>query len=221
VTPAGRFARGTSSAARVLCSVIIVVGVALVPAELRGALAAALVVALALLVTRPRVRWLLLRFLPALLAIAALVLPLVLAGRAADASFVAIRASLATVAALAFASTIATGELGAALLALGVPLAVSATVETMLRQLSTLQSEGRRIAFALRLRGARGVTLTTHVCAALLVRSATRAERIELAMRLRGYDMRRAAHAARLRSTDAPALTLAAAAATALHLTLH
>lgn len=213
-------ARHTSPAARVLCSILVVGGVALTPAHASAAAAAGVLVALTLLVTRPTAKALLLRGLPALLAIAALVVPLLLAGRFHDASAIALRAGLSTLAALAFASTIAAGELGAALRALGVPLALSATIETMLRQLSTLESEGRRIAFALRLRGARGSTLTTHVCAALLVRSAARAERVGLAMRLRGYDVRHAAQRARLRSRDLPALTAATLAITALQLSV-
>lgn len=214
------FARKTSPAARVLCSIIVVGAVALTPAHRAAAAAAAVLVALTLLVTMPDARQLLRRALPALLAIGALVLPLLLSGRLHDAGAIAARASLATVAALAFASTIAPGELGAALLALGVPALLGATIEAMLRQLSTLESEGRRIAFALRLRGARGSTLTTHVCAALLVRSAARAERVDLAMRLRGYDVRHAARSSRLRAGDLPALGLVAAAATALQLSV-
>ncbi len=216
----GFFARHTSPAARVLCSLFVVCGIALIPARASAAAAACVLVAGTLLVLRPSVKPLVLRGLPALLAIAALITPLLLAGRVHEASAIAARASLATLAALAFASTIAAGELGAALGALGVPAALSATVETMLRQLSTLESEGRRIAFALRLRGAKGHALTTHVCAALLVRSAGRAERVALAMRLRGYDVRHAAQRARLRAPDLPFLAAAAAAVTALQLSV-
>jgi energy-coupling factor transporter transmembrane protein EcfT len=214
------FARKTSPAARVLCSIIVVGAVALTPAHATAAAAAAVLVALTLLVTRPDARQLVLRAVPALLAIGALVLPLLLSGRPHEAGAIALRACLATVAALAFASTIAPGQLGAALLSLGVPPVLGATIETMLRQLSTLESEGRRIAFALRLRGARGSTLTTHVCAALLVRSAARAERVDLAMRLRGYDVRYSARSSRLRASDLPALVLLAAAAAALQLSV-
>jgi len=220
VTRPALLARKTSPAARILCSLIVVGSIALTPARAEGALGSALLVATTLLVTAPNFAQLLRRALPALLAIAALVAPLLFAGRFQDAASIALRASLASVAALAFAACIAPGELGGALSALGVPSALGGTIETMLRQLSTLRSEGSRIALALRLRGARGSTLTTHVCAALLVRSSMRAERVALAMRLRGYDVGTSARQARLRAGDVPALVLAAAATTLLHVSV-
>jgi energy-coupling factor transporter transmembrane protein EcfT len=54
--------------------------------------------------------------------------------------------------------------------------------------------------------------------AALLARSATRAERVELALRLRGYDERERPEGVPLALRDAPTLAIAAIAALAVHL---
>jgi cobalt/nickel transport system permease protein len=112
---------------------------------------------------------------------------------------------------------LSSGQLGGALAALRVPYAIAGVIETMLRQVAHVTSEGRRIRLALELRGAHGSGLTLTLLGALLVRSVQRAERVDLAMRLRGYDPGRAAELARLRASDAPALALAIAAALTVH----
>jgi energy-coupling factor transporter transmembrane protein EcfT len=152
-----------------------------------------------------------------LFGVFALVAPLALAGRAGVACAVGARALIASLAALAMASTLAPFELGGALRALGVPSVLSGVIEVMLRQVSILEVEGRRIVLALQLRGATRSAVATHVPAALLMRSIERAEHVELAMRLRGYDVEHAAERARLRRSDAKLLMLSVLAVASVH----
>lgn len=206
-----------SIAARVLGLIVIVAGIATAPLGSPITAAFALTaVGLLLLLTRPRPLPLLRRGLPALIGVGALSLPIALTDPQ-RAALLAARATLALTAALAIASTIPSGRLGPALSALGLPASIAAVLTTLLRQLTLLGSEARRLWLARRLRGARGVGASTEMMAALLVKSAARAERVELAMRLRGYDERHAPAGVVLRVADTPALACAALVATALH----
>jgi cobalt/nickel transport system permease protein len=209
--------RHTSPAARLLCSAIVVVGLATAPRRLSSGLASLALVLFVLWAASVAWRRLLWRGLVLALTSSALLVPLAVTGRAADALFSGARVLCAGVAALGFAATLPVAELAAALGALRVPRSLTGTIEIMLRQLVELEREGRRIALALALRGARGRVLATSTAGALFVRSIERAERVDLAMRLRGYDPGSPAPSARLRAADAPALCVALACALSVH----
>lgn len=207
-----------SVAARLLALALMAVGLATVPLTRPAPLLLALGLVLAIVaIVRPAPRRIARRGLPALLGIGALALPLAASDPARGAT-VALRALLAVTAVLTIAETIPLTRVGPALSALGLPPALSNVVATLLRQLGSLLDEGRRLALARRLRGAGGVGVSTEMMAGLLARSAARAERVELAMRLRGYDEAHRLPGTALRLADTPLLTLAAAAAVALHL---
>lgn len=201
-------------AARLACLVVLAAGIATAPlgsGQSRALLAALLL--LVLLVTRPKPRWLFLRLGPALLGLAALLVPLLLSGSAAQAPEILGRALGAACVATCIGSTIPLADLGPALATLGVPRVVASTVHTLLWQVEHVGSEGRRLILARQLRGAR--RFGPEVLAQLLVRTTERAERVDLAMRLRG-----ASRAERGRfGVDGAALLLGALlVAVALHL---
>lgn len=210
--------RAASPAARLLAGALLVAAIATAPLGSPRALSisAAVLVAM-LLAAQPRLGLLAKRALPAVLLIVALVLPLLIAGQTAQAIAMGARASLAVGVALAVAATLQLDELPGALLALGIPTALARVVETMLRQVSSVQAEGRRIVLARRLRGARGFGVGPEVLSALLVRTSARAERADLAMRLRGYNAEAARDQARLCLRDVPLLLLVLAAVVLLH----
>ena len=213
--PLRRFA---SPAARVLTGALLVAAIATTPVGSTRALAISAFLVLATLVaSQPRLGVLARRALPAALLIAALVLPLVLSGQTAQALGLGARAALAVTVALAVFASVTLEELPGALRALAVPRALCAVVETMLRQLGSVEDEGRRIVLARKLRGARGWGVGPEVLSALLVRTSARAERVELAMRLRGYSPDAARQQARLGWRDAPLLAAVVLAALALH----
>jgi energy-coupling factor transporter transmembrane protein EcfT len=207
-----------SIAARVLASLLIVSGIATAPRAAPGSLAAsAVLVVLLLLVIRPDARTLGRRAAAALLGVIAVALPIALVDPA-RASLLAGRALCAALAALAIASTIPAAELGPALSGLGVPRGVSTVIASMLRQAGSIATEGRRLALARSLRGATGLGASTEMFAALLARSSLRAERVELALRLRGHDESARPAGARLGLGDVPAVAAAAVAALGVHL---
>lgn len=211
--------RAASPAARLLAGAVLVAAIATAPIGSLPALSiSALVLLATLLAAQPRLRPFMHRALPAALVIAALVVPLVIAGRSAQALAMGARATLAVGVALGVAASLALDELPGALSALGVPAALAAVVETMLRQLGSVQDEGRRIVLARRLRGARGFGVGPEVLSALLVRTSARAERAELAMRLRGYNPALAREQARLGRRDLPLLGLTIVLAVLLHI---
>ncbi len=223
LAPVGRagapLRRAASPAARLLCGALLVAAIATAPIGSPTALAiSSAVLLIALLVTQPRPRPLARRALPAVLLIAALVLPLVVAGETHRALAMGARATLAVGVALAMAASLRLDELPGALAALRVPRALAAVVETMLRQLDSVRDEGRRIVLARRLRGARGWGVGPEVLSALFVRTSARAERVELAMRLRGYSPDAARERARLGRGDVPLICLAVAMALLLHI---
>jgi energy-coupling factor transporter transmembrane protein EcfT len=211
-------ALGPSIAARVLGLLLLVTGIATAPLDRAASLlAAAATVGLLLALVRPEPRLLARRALPAAIGVAALALPIAFVAPE-RAALIACRALLALLAALAIASTIPSGRFGSALAALGVPAAFAAVVAGVLRQLDLLIAEGRRLAIARRLRGARGTAVSVELLAALLTRSAARAERVELAMRLRGHAEHASGTDVRLRPADAPAVVAALAASVLIHL---
>ncbi len=165
---------------------LLVVGVATVPfhhTPVRLAVGFVLIATFAL--TRPDFGLLWRRGLLAIGAVAALMVPWVVTGDIEHALEVGARASAATLIALAFASTLPLRELSPALRALGVPAVFASTISTMLWQLSNVAAEGRRLVLARKLRGVRGV-VGPEILAELFLRSTARAERVELAMSLRG-----------------------------------
>jgi len=213
------FQRAASPAARLLAGAVLVAAIATTPVGSLPALSISLLLLVAtLLAARPRLRPFARRALPALLVIAALVVPLVITGRTAEALAMGARATLAVGVALSVAASLGLDELPGALSALGVPAALAAVVETMLRQLGSVQDEGRRIVLARKLRGARGFGVGPEVLSALLVRTSARAERAELAMRLRGYNPVLARERARLGRRDLLLLGLTIALAILLHI---
>jgi cobalt/nickel transport system permease protein len=207
-----------SPAARLVCALVIVTALATLPLAVPAGLLGALVVVIALLGSvRPHWGVLGKRLLPALLMIAALVTPLLLSGSGARAAAVFARATLAVLAALAFAETLRPEELGAALRALRFPPALAEVVTTLLRQLEALGGEARSIGLARRLRGAHGPAFSADAVATLLIRAHDRAERAQLAQRLRGFGAETASQKARLRRSDGALLALSGLAAAFLH----
>ena len=205
-----------SAPARLACLLVLVAGVATAPVQARrGQLLALVIPCVALALTRPRLRWLASRLGAASFGLAALIVPFVLLGPAARALPISLRATSATLIAIAIASSIELSELPRALRSLAVPEVLASTVHAMLWQLGHVSDEARRLLLARRLRGARN-GFGPEVLALLLVRTAARAERVDLALRLRGATGALTARS-RFRPSDAPILGLAAGAALALH----
>lgn len=179
--------RWLSPAGRVLCAAVAVAAVATAPLfESRLRIGAVIVsIGAAMVLGRPRPRWLARRGAAAGLTAAALVVPFVLAGQTARAADVAFRASAAIALALSFAATLSLAELPRALATLRAPRALSGAVHALLWQLEHVGDEGRSLLLARRLRGARGA-FGPEVLSSLLARTAARAERVEVALALRG-----------------------------------
>ena len=216
MSPAAPLVRYATPAGRVLCAVIVVAAIATAPLGSRSAAFAAVTLTLlTLAATRPDKRGLWRKLWPGLLLIVALVIPLVAAGRHAQAGSLAARALLTLLSAIGFAHTLKPDELGTALYGLRVPPALASVVVTLLRQLEVIRGEARTIGLARRLRGARGAALGGDALAMLLVRVAARAERVELAQRLRGFGARAAR--AGLEVRDLAVLAPAAVLGLSLH----
>jgi energy-coupling factor transporter transmembrane protein EcfT len=180
--------------------------------------AAALGLLVLLLIVRPDLKKLVRRAILGVGVVVMFVLPLLASGQSEQAALLGARSLLALSLALTVADTLALGEVGPGLAALGVPCKLASVVAAALTQVGLLRDTGERIALARRLRGARGVSVGPDVVAALLIRSAERAERMSLAADLRGRDIRRAASRARLMLRDSLVLAPALAAALLLHL---
>jgi energy-coupling factor transporter transmembrane protein EcfT len=182
----------------------------------RGLLGAACALLLLLVMVRPDPVRLARRALFGVGIVLLFVLPLLLVGRTEQAALLGARSLLAVSIALTVADTLELAEVGPALAALGVPCKLASVVAAALTQVGLLRDTGERIVLARRLRGARGVAVGPDVVAALLVRSAERAERMALAADLRGRDIRRSARRAGLLPGDAMVLVPALAVAVAL-----
>jgi energy-coupling factor transporter transmembrane protein EcfT len=163
---------------------------------------------------RPRARWLARRAAAASMAVAAIVVPFVLAGQTERAAEFAFRAATAVALALTFAATISLADLPRALATLRVPRALSGAVHALLWQLEHVGDEGQRLLLARRLRGARGA-FGPEVLSSLLARTAIRAERVDVALALRG--VRAPESRDGLRRTDWVATVAVLAFAVALH----
>jgi energy-coupling factor transporter transmembrane protein EcfT len=210
--------RHFSAPARLLVLLLWTTAVATLRPDARsslGALAAAALVATG--VGRPRARWLAARIAVASLGVVGLALPFVFAGDAGRALALAARAFFCVWVALALASSIALAELPGAMRALGAPVSLAATVYALFWQMENVTAEGRRLVLARRLRGATG-GFGPDVLALLFVRTARRAERVDLALRLRGATARSLAPRAQLGLRDLPVVAIALALAIALHL---
>ncbi len=170
---------------RIVCALVLASGIATAPLAGRvelGLLALALLVTYAL--ERPGSRWLASRVGPLVLGIVALLVPLWLTGDVARANRLALRAFAAAWCATLILSQLTLPRLAPALRALGVPLALRSAIHTLVWQLEHVAEEGRRLILARELRQAR--RFGPEVLSELLVRTAARAERVDLALRLRG-----------------------------------
>jgi cobalt/nickel transport system permease protein len=203
----------------VLGCVVLVTGISTAPLRSRDALVASACVALAVLFfTRAAPLALVKRSLVAVPLLAALVLPVMLAGQAQHAVELGLRAMLALITALSFAATLSSIELPAALTNLGLPQPLARMLGTMLRQAGAVQAQGQRILLARKLRGAKGGAMSAEVLASLLTSTAERAERVELAMRLRGADLATLKAGQGLGPRDLPLLLASSCAAIAIHI---
>jgi cobalt/nickel transport system permease protein len=201
----------------VLSCLLLVVGIATARVDSPKALAAAGLVSLVLVLwLRPEPRQLLRRALMVLPLLAALVLPLALTGQTERALALTARAVAALVTTLTFAASLDTTELPEALSALGFPRVLVALLASMLRQAGAVASQAQRIVRARRLRGARGSNVSAEVLASLLTKTAERAGRVELSMRLRGVNLDSQRARRQLRSSDAPAIVTAALVAASI-----
>jgi energy-coupling factor transporter transmembrane protein EcfT len=211
-------ARPSSPAARILLLVGSTAAVATLRSPTPRSLAlAALALCALLLLVRPEFARLARRALFGVGIVLVFTLPLLAVGQSQQAALLGTRSLLALGVALTLADTLALGEVGSGLAALGVPCKLASVVASALTQMGLLRDTGERIALARKLRGATGAGVGPDVVAALLVRSAERAERMSLAADLRGRDIRRAARQARLVPHDAIVLAPALLGAIALH----
>ena len=215
---APRALRATSPAARVLGCAVLVTAISTAPLRSRDALVACACATVAVLcVTRAAPLALLKRSVLAVPLLATLVLPMWLVGQAGHAFELGLRALLALITALSFAATLSIVELPAALSNLGLPRALVLVLGTMLRQAGAVQAQGQRILLARKLRGAKGGAVSAEVLASLLASTSERAERVELAMRLRGADLATPKAGRGLGPPDLPLLLASACAAVAIH----
>jgi energy-coupling factor transporter transmembrane protein EcfT len=122
--------------------------------------------------------------------ITALVLPFIVTGEWVTAARLGLRALSAATIALTFTSDLSGPGLATALGTLRAPASLVEVIEGLALQLDSLRNVARRVVLARKLRGARGLKGSATVLPELLVRSAERAERLELARRLRGYERR-------------------------------
>jgi energy-coupling factor transporter transmembrane protein EcfT len=209
---------GVSPAGRILCSVFLVASVATLDPSTTRVRVSLLVLLFAIFaLTRPDPLVLARRGLVALGAVVALCVPWVIAGNWPRALEVGGRASASTLIALAFAGTLSRAELPGALRALGLPADFASTVHAMLWQVGNIGSEGRKLVLARRLRGARGA-IGPEILAELLVRTTARAERVDLAMQLRGANSEAAARRVGLGPRDVLVAGIALGAGIGLHL---
>lgn len=209
--------RSFSPPARLATSLLLIVAVATIPATAAGLAAAALLTAGVAVWRRPPLGVLLRRGLAAAGVLLALCLPIWLSD-GAEALPRLLRAMLATTLALLSTASLHHWEVAAALSGLRLPPALTGTVETMLRQVTCVRDEAARLGLARKLRGATTATWSVDLLAVLFDRTLARAERAEVAARLRGYDMTCRPAAARWRWADAPLLLVASLAAISLQL---
>lgn len=146
---------------------------------------------LAGLVLRPNLSRLARRFAIVVPMIAIFAAPFLLAAQFEAAARLAFRALSAALTVLIFTAGMSPAELTRTLASLRVPASLVDVVDGLLLELDGLLGVARRIVLAQRLRGAKGLRIFTRLVPELLVQSAERAERVDLARRLRGYGVRR------------------------------
>jgi energy-coupling factor transporter transmembrane protein EcfT len=209
-------ARWASPAARVLAAVLLIGAVATAEPSTPTLAAAAATGLVALALARPSSRWVLRMSGLACLAIAGVLVPVFATGDVELATRLTARALAVLAIALAFGWTQRPHELGGALRGLGVPASFATVLSTMLRQATSLGSDGRRLVLARQLRGVRGARLGPEILARLFLRSHVKAERAALAAELRGA---RAGcpRPLPLRLSDGVPVGCAAIVATAIH----
>jgi energy-coupling factor transporter transmembrane protein EcfT len=194
-----------SSPGRLATTLVLVIGVATLPIDsLRRAELVFLLVALVLTLARPSPRWLVRRLALASLAIFAILVPLFLSAAPSHALAIGYRALATVVIALAASSTIALSDVPRSLRALGLPELYASTIFALVWQLDHIADEARRLVLARRLRGASAIG--PGVMTSLLIRTRLRADRVDLAMQLRGATASNALAAARLGPIDALAI---------------
>jgi len=207
---------GPTPAARVLGAVILTTAIATLPRiDQRVAIGLLACVVAATLAGRPNLKRLSLRLSIALVVIGMLILPFLLSGQGERAVHLSLRALGAATVALAFTSDLLGAELARALGALRAPTALVEVLEGLALQLDSLKTTCVRLLLARRLRGARGPLGAASILPELLVRSAERAERVDLARRLRGYHYVRPKRS--FARHDSWALSIAFASAALLH----
>jgi energy-coupling factor transporter transmembrane protein EcfT len=169
--------------------------------------------------SRPNLKRLSLRLGMALGMIGMLILPFIVIGDVESSARLGLRALGAATVALAFTSDLAGTDLARALGALRAPTAIVEVIEGLALQLDSLKATASRLVLARKLRGARGLASTVSILPELLVQSAERAERMDLARRVRGYCYVRPARS--FRRQDIWPLLIATASAALLHALAH
>lgn len=205
---------------RLLCAVLLVAGFATAPPVWRSLEISGLISTI-LVVTSGRSRRALAVVFPVALMTSVAVLPLAVNDGASLAARIAVRAVISSAAAVAVLGGTRLGEFHGALIAMGAPRALAATVESSLRQLSELKEQGRRLVLARRLRGPVHARDGALLLGAWFARTADRAARVELSMALRGYSPERALHASRLGRADVIAAFSCVLAGLAAHAAGH
>lgn len=195
ITPSGRL----------VCALILVAGFATAK-PVWSSLAVSGSIATILVVISGTSRRALAVVFPVALMASVAVLPLAVDGSASLAIRIAVRAVISSTVAVTVLGGMKLGELNGALVAMGAPRALSATVESSLRQLSELREQGKRLVLARKLRGPVHARDGALLMGAWLARTADRAARVELSMALRGYSPERALHASPLGRMDAVAI---------------
>jgi energy-coupling factor transporter transmembrane protein EcfT len=208
---------GASPSGQLVVAIALVAAIATAPLG-RGALSAAAFVTTVAVIAFGQARRIGRAAVPMLLMIGASIVPIAVSSSTERAGLVALRALLAATTAMAVAGATTKESLAPALGALGVPGVVAAVLASALRQTTVLRTEGRRLLLARKLRGRAGYGDGAALLGILFARAATRAERVELAMRLRGFAPEQAMERMRLGRRDAPLVAIAGAAAAAIHL---
>lgn len=211
--------RHTSVPARLLASVIWALALASAPPRAPQLGVAALVAVVLAWDVRDWLGAWLRRLGAALLVIAAVLAPSALVDGEAALLRLA-RAGLLTAAIVALTAPVTATELAAALRSLRLPPVLVGVVETMLRQSAVLGAEARTLTLARRLRGASGFGVGPQLLVELFDRSVARAERADLAARLRGYAPGAMLQPATFRRRDWVLLVASLALGAVLH-TLH
>jgi energy-coupling factor transporter transmembrane protein EcfT len=213
---APRGATSVGNPARLISTLILTLSLAALP-HIRGWVApfVALSLVTAMLILRPNLAQVARRFALCVPMIAALAVPFLLGGQFEAAARFTFRALSAALVVLTFTAGMSPADLARALASLRVPQSLVEVVDGLLLEFDSLAPVARRIVLAQRLRGARGLSIFVRLVPELLVQSAERAARVDLARRLRGYSTSRDAR------TLAPADLLSVFGAVSCALLMH